>query len=294
MRKLLLMAAGFGILLLSACTSQTSSEITQAGKPGVVATNAILADITESIAGERAGISALIPATADPHTFQPTPQDVATIANSQLLIANGAGLEEWLQEVIDNAGGDRLVVEAADGIEENNGRPGDPHFWLDPIHAGHYARQIRDGLIILDPDGKAVYDGNTEDFIAQLEELDGWIREQVALIPADDRLLVTNHESFGYYADRYGLTVAGTIIPSVSTGSSPSAQQLVALIEEIKASGVGAIFLESGNNPELAEQLAQEAGILVIVDLHTQPNSPGESYIEMMRYNTRAIVEALR
>lgn len=294
MRKLLMMAAGFGFLFISACTPQTGSEITPAGKPSVVATNAMLAEITENIAGERVEISVLIPATADPHTFQPTPQDVATIANSQLLIANGAGLEEWLQEVIDNAGGERQVIEAAAGLEENGGRPGDPHFWLDPIHTSHYARQIRDGLILLDPDEKAVYDGNTEEYIAQLEELDGWISDQVALIPAEDRLLVTNHESFGYYVDRYGLTVAGTIIPSVSTGSTPSAQQLVALIEEIKASGVGAIFLESGNNPELAEQLAQEAGIQVIVDLHTQPNSPGESYIEMMRYNTRAIVEALR
>jgi ABC-type Zn uptake system ZnuABC Zn-binding protein ZnuA len=294
MRILILFGAGIGFMLLSACAAQTAGENPQEEIINVVATNAMLADITGNIAGDGVEISTLIPAEADPHTFQPSPQDVAMIANSQLLIANGAGLEEWLQEVINNAGGERLVVEAAEGLEENSGRPGDPHFWLDPMHASHYARQIRDGLAAIDPDRKAEYDGNTEEFITQLEELDKWVREQVALIPDEDRLLVTNHESFGYYADRYGLTIAGTIIPSVSTGSAPSAQQLVTLIEEIKASGVRAIFIESGSNPELAEQLAQEAGILVIVDLRTQPNTPGESYIEMMRYNTRAIVEALK
>jgi ABC-type Zn uptake system ZnuABC Zn-binding protein ZnuA len=294
MRILIVISAWIGLLILSACAAQTSGENPQEEPIRVVATNAMLADITENITGDGIEISTLIPAEADPHTFQPTPRDVATIANSQLLIANGAGLEEWLQEMIDNAGGDRLVVEASEGLEENGVRPGDPHFWLDPILAMHYARQIRDGLAAIDPDRKAEYDDNTEKFITQLEELDKWVREQVALIPEEDRLIVTNHESFGYYADRYGLTIAGTIIPSVSTGSAPSAQQLVALIEEIKTSGVRAIFIESGSNPELAEQLAQEAGILVIVDLRTQPNSPGESYIDMTRYNTRAIVEALK
>jgi ABC-type Zn uptake system ZnuABC Zn-binding protein ZnuA len=294
MRILIVISAWIGLLILSACAAQTSGENPQEEPIRVVATNAMLADITENITGDGIEISTLIPAEADPHTFQPTPRDVATIANSQLLIANGAGLEEWLQEVIDNAGGDRLVVEASEGLEENGVRPDDPHFWLDPILAMHYARQIRDGLAAIDPDRKAEYDDNTEKFITQLEELDKWVREQVALIPEEDRLIVTNHESFGYYADRYGLTIAGTIIPSVSTGSAPSAQQLVALIEEIKTSGVRAIFIESGSNPELAEQLAQEAGILVIVDLRTQPNSPGESYIDMTRYNTRAIVEALK
>ena len=282
------------MLLLNACAPQTSGEITGEGVPSVVAVNAALADMTRNIAGERVGIEVLIPPGADPHTFQPAPQDVAKIANSQLLIANGAGLEEWLQEMIDNAGGERIVVEAAQGLVEQGDRPGDPHYWLDPNYAIHYAQQIRDGLIELDPDGEAVYKRNTDEYIDKLEELDVWIRDQAGTISPEQRMLVTNHESFGYFADRYGFTIAGTIVPSVSTGSSPSAQQLVALVEEIKASKIRAIFLEAGSNPVLAEQLSREAGIAVIVDLRTQPLSPQESYIEMMKYNTRAIVEALR
>jgi len=293
-QNIYLIAAGIGLLLLNACAPQTSGEITGEGVPSVVAVNAALADMTRNIAGERVGIEVLIPPVADPHTFQPAPQDVAKIANSQLLIANGAGLEEWLQEMIDNAGGERIVVEAGQDLAEQGDRPGDPHYWLDPNYAIHYAQQIRDGLIELDPDGEAVYKRNTDEYIDKLEELDVWIRDQAGTISPEQRMLVTNHESFGYFADRYGFTIAGTIVPSVSTGSSPSAQQLVALVEEIKASKIRAIFLEAGSNPVLAEQLSREAGIAVIVDLRTQPLSPQESYIEMMKYNTRAIVEALR
>ena len=293
-QNIYLIAAGIGLLLLIACGPQTSGEITGEGAPSVVVVNASLADMTRNIAGERVEIEVLIPPGADPHTFQPAPQDVAKIANSQMLIANGAGLEEWLQEMIDNAGGERIVVEAGQDLAEQGDRPGDPHYWLDPNYAIHYAQQIRDGLIELDPDGEAVYKRNTDEYIDKLEELDVWIRDRAETISPEQRMLVTNHESFGYFADRYGFTIAGTIVPSVSTGSSPSAQQLVALAEEIKASKIRAIFLEAGSNPMLAEQLSREAGIAVIVDLRTQPLSPQESYIEMMKYNTRAIVEALR
>jgi len=236
----------------------------------------------------------LVPADADPHTFQPTPQDVAKIAESQMLIANGAGLEEWLQEVIDNAGGERLVVEAAQGLPINEVRPGDPHFWLDPNYVVHYANQIRDGFTELDPHGASVYASNTSNYIAQLEEMDVWISDQVEVLSPEQRLLVTNHESFGYFADRYGFVIIGTVVPSVSTGSSPTAQQMVQLIEAIKATNTSAIFLETGSNPELAEQVAREAGVNLIVDLRTQPLLPQEGYIEMMKYNTQAIVEALR
>ncbi len=294
MCKILWIIAGLGILLLSACSPQSGTGISGVAEPKIVAVNTTLADIAQNIAGERVEIEVLIPADADPHTFQPTPQDVAKIANSQMLIANGAGLEEWLQEVIDNAGGERIVVEAAADLAGDEDRPGDPHFWLDPNHVIHYANQIRDGLIDLDPDGETVYARNTDELIVQIEELDSWINEQVEVIPPELRLLVTNHESFGYFADRYGFVIVGTIIPSVSTGSSPSAQQMVALVEAIKATNTGAIFLEAGSNPDLAEQLASEAGIEVIKYLRTQPQYPEEGYIEMMKYNTRAIVEALR
>jgi manganese/iron transport system substrate-binding protein len=122
--------------------------------------------------------------------------------------------------------------------------------------------------------------------------------EQVAQIPAERRLLVTNHESFGYFADRYGFRIVGAIVPSVSTGAAPSAQQLAMLVDRIKATGAPAVFLETGANPQLADQLAQETGVRVVTGLYTHsisaPDGPAPTYLEMLRYNTQAIVEALK
>lgn len=276
--------------------------------PRVLAMETFLADIAQNVAGGRLTVNALIPAGVDPHTFQPTPQDVARIADSQVLIANGAGLEEWLQKVLDNAGGQRLTIEAATGLasrqtdekpENDHGHAeGDPHFWLDPIHVIKYAENIRDGLSQADPAGQATYARNAEVYAGKLRELDAWIAAQVAQIPAERRLLVTNHESFGYFADRYGFRVVGTVIPGVSTGASPSAQELAQLVDRLKATGAPAIFLELGANPQLANQLAQETGIKVVTGLYTHTVSSTDAnaptYIEMMRYNVQKIVEALR
>jgi len=286
-----------GFIFLTACQTSTALSSVESNEDNgtrVLVVESFLADIAQNIAGDRFEVELLIPTGADPHTFQPTPQDVAKIANSQVLIINGAGLEEWLQEVLDNAGGERLVIEAAQGLSENSSRPGDPHFWLDPNYVVYYAEEIRDGYTQIDPAGEAIYAQNTADYIAQLQELDSWIADQVEQISPERRMLVTNHESFGYFADRYGFTIIGTIVPSVSTGSSPSAQQMVALIEAIKAANTPAIFLESGTNPKLAEQVAREAGVKVIKDLLTHSILPPGGYIEMMKYNTLAIVEGLK
>jgi len=289
-----------GLIVLAGCqasaapTAQSKRLAVGQRRLNVLVVESFLADIAQKVAGERQDIESLVPAGSDPHTFQITPQDVAKIANSQVLIANGAGLEDWLQEVIDNAGGEGLVIEAAQGLTGNPPRPGDPHFWLDPNYVIYYAEQIRDGFIEADPDGEAAYTQNSAQYILELEELHAWIADQVAQIPPDRRMLVTNHESFGYFADRYGFIIIGTVIPSVSTGSSPSAQQLVQLIEAIKTTSTPAIFLESGTNPDLAEQVAREAGVELIINLLTHSVAPPGGYIEMMQYNTLAIVEALK
>jgi ABC-type Zn uptake system ZnuABC Zn-binding protein ZnuA len=286
-----------GFIFLTACQTSTALSSVESNEDNgtrVLVVESFLADIAQNIAGDRFEVELLIPTGADPHTFQPTPQDVAKIANSQVLIINGAGLEEWLQEVLDNAGGERLVIEAAQGLSENSSRPSDPHFWLDPNYVNHYAEEIRDGYTQIDPAGEAIYAQNTADYIDQLQDLDSWIADQVEQISPERRMLVTNHESFGYFSDRYGFTIIGTIVPSVSTGSSPSAQQMVELIEAIKAANTPAIFLESGTNPKLAEQVAREAGVKVIKDLLTHSILPPGGYIEMMKYNTLAIVEGLK
>jgi ABC-type Zn uptake system ZnuABC Zn-binding protein ZnuA len=270
--------------------------------PRVLAIETFLADIAQNVAGERLTVEALMPEGTDPHSFEPTPQDAAKVAEADVLIENGAGLETFLGWLLENAGGHPLVIEASAGLASRTPREGeivdeetDPHFWLDPNAVVQYVENIRAGLSQADPEGAAVYATNAEAYIAQLRELDAWIAAQVAQIPPERRLLVTNHESFGYFADRYGFRVVGAIIPSVSTGASPSAGELAQLIEDIKATGAPAIFLETGVNPQLAEQIARETGVKVVTGLYTHSTgNAAPTYIEMMRYNVTAIVEALK
>nr|MBC7245265.1 zinc ABC transporter substrate-binding protein [Chloroflexota bacterium] len=276
----------------------------------VVATLPFLADVAQNVAGDRLRVSSLLPAGVDPHSYEPTPADVAKVADSEVLIINGAGLEAFLERLLRSVGGERVVIEASTGLVsrtphegevlegEAHGHEHDPHFWLDPNLVIRYVENIRDGLSQVDPEGAAVYAANAAAYVTQLKELDAWIAEQIAQIPPQRRLLVTNHESFGYFADRYGLRIVGTVIPSVSTGASPSARQLARLVDAIKASGAPAIFLETGSNPQLAQQLARETGVKIVTNLYTHSlgaagGSPS-SYIEMMRHNTRVIVDGLK
>jgi ABC-type Zn uptake system ZnuABC Zn-binding protein ZnuA len=273
----------------------------------VVAAETFLADIAQNVAGDRVKIEALIPLGVDPHGFEPTPTDVAKIADSSVLIVNGAGFEEFLAKLLKNAGGQRAVIEAAAGLISRQRQEGemadpdhvgDPHFWLDPNNVIKYVENIRDGLSKADPEGAATYRANAGAYIAKLNELDRWIAKRVDEVPAANRLLVTNHESFGYFADHYGFKIIGTLLPSVSTGSTPSAQQLAQLIDHIKAAGAKAIFLETGANPQLAEQVAKETGSKVITSLYshsiTEARGPAPTYLDMMKFNTNAIVDALK
>ncbi len=157
---------------------------------------------------------------------------------------------------------------------------------------------IRDAFVAADPAGAAEYEANAAAYIAELDDLDAWIREQVATLPEQDRLLVMNHVSHGYFADRYGFRIAGAVIPSVATGESPTARQLADLTETIRSEGVRAIFVELEENPQLADQIAAETGIAVVDDLRdhslSEPGGDASTYIDMMKFDTMRIVEALQ
>lgn len=303
------------LLVLSACqeaspvvTLDPAAKSAQALK--VLATESFIADIAQNIAGKRLEVEALVPIGMDPHSFEPSPQDIAKIADCSILIENGAGLESWMQRTLSNAGGAYLLVEASRGLASRTIQPGegsasggqaeavDPHFWLDPINVITYAENIRDGLIQVDPAGKEDYIQNAASYISQLRSLDQWVTQQVDQVPSNQRLLVTNHEEFGYFADRYNFKIIGTINQSFSSESSPSAQQIAQLIDQIRASQARAIFLETGANQQLANQVAKDTGIKVITGLitHSLTNSDGDApdYIAMIKYDTRIIVDALR
>jgi ABC-type Zn uptake system ZnuABC Zn-binding protein ZnuA len=297
------------VVMLTACAPTSAPAAGGKAAPKVLVTETFLADIVQNVAGDRLKVDALIPLGVDPHGFEPTPRDVKKVADSSTLIVNGAGFEEFLAKLLQNAGGQRTVIEAAAGLESRKPRAdevaadehagaGDPHFWLDPVSVIKYVENIRDGLSAVDPAGAQVYAANAQAYIAKLQEFDKWAAEQMQQVPAARRVLVTNHESLGYFADRYGLRIVGAIIPSVSSGASPSAQQLAGLADAVKRAGVKAIFLETGANPQLANQLARDAGIRAVTSLYTHSitdaKGPAPTYIDMMKYNVKAIVDALR
>jgi ABC-type Zn uptake system ZnuABC Zn-binding protein ZnuA len=269
--------------------------------PVVLASTTFLADIAQNVAGDRITIQSLLPVGADPHSYEATPTDVTKVARSKLLIINGADYEHFLEPLLENAGGEREIIEASAGLhpredtEEEHGI--DPHLWLDPNNVITYVENIREALTHFDPAGTVDYQVNAEAFIAELKELDAWILEQVNQIPAEKRLLVTNHESLNYFAERYGLTIIGTVLESSSSNASPSAQQMASLVDQIKATGAPAIFVDASDNAVLAEQIAAETGVRVITTLHLESlteDGPAATYMDMMQHNVSEIVNALK
>ena len=298
--------ATVALLVMSAAGCGATPTPAPAGPGGlkVLAVESFLADIAQNVAGDRVRVQMLVPPGISPHSYEPVPADLARVAQSNVLIINGAGLEEFLEEMLTNAGGQRRVVDASAGLEGRAGHEGDaheheidPHFWLDPNHVIVYAGNIRDGLSRADPAGAAVYAANADAYVKQLAELDAWIRQQVETIPPQQRLLVTNHMSLGYFAERYGFTVVGTLVSSVTTSASPSVQDMARLIDQIKATGAKAIFVETGGNPQLARQAAQDTGARLIENLNTHavaPDGASPTYIDMMKQLVTAIVTALK
>ncbi len=293
------------LLALSGCGAPLADSSSRPGasKLQVVATTTIIGDLVRRVAGDRAEVTVLLPPDADPHMFEPRPGDVAAIGRAQVLFMNGAGLEAFLEPLLRSAGGQPLIVECAGGLmlrtrEEGGQQIADPHLWFDVRNAMHYVERIRDGLIQADPAGRDVYTTNAERTLAQLNELDVWIVEQVNQIPPERRKLVTSHDTFGYFAQRYGFEVIGALFPTSGAEAQPSAQEVAALIEAIKAAGVKAIFTESTVDPKFAEQIARDAGVKVVTKLYTDslggPGSGAETYVDMMKYNVRAIVESLK
>jgi ABC-type Zn uptake system ZnuABC Zn-binding protein ZnuA len=315
----LTVALATALALISIAAGGCGDAGDDAGALDVTATATFLADIAQNVAGDRFTVRALIPRGADLHTYEPTPRDLAEVARGDLLVLNGAGLEQTLEDTLREAGEDVRVVVASAGLRPRTPQPGeplhddesgagtdeastsheaDPHFWLDPTLVKTYVANIRDAFVAADPDGAAVYEANAAAYMKQLDELDRWVRAQVETVPANDRKLVMNHVSHGYFADRYGFTIVGALIPSATTGDAPTARELADLTRAIRGSGVKAIFVDLGENPKLAEQIAAETGVAIVSDLrpHTlsEPDGDAPTYIDMIKYDTTRIVEALR
>lgn len=292
------------ILLLAGCSAlPTPSQTGTPGLPRVLVVETFITDMARQVAGDRLVVESLLPPDVAAHAYQAAPRDIIRVTRCDVLILNGGGIETFINTLLQNAGNHPLIITASAGLiprrEPGLSDPqGDPHFWLDPNNVITYVNNIRDGFIQVDPAGEQTYTENAAAYILQLQALDTWIKTQVDLVPAERRQLVTNHDSLGYFADRYGFKVVGAIIPSFSDESAPSARQLASLIDAVRSSQARAIFLEAGANSNLAEQLAGETQAVIVTDLFTEflsgRDGPAPSYLEMMKYNVTRIVTALK
>lgn len=318
---LLLLAA---VIALVGCTGaaregQAATNVTSDDRLLVVTTTNVLGDVVAQVAGGRAEVESLMPVDADPHAYQPTPQDLTRVADADLVFMNGLDLEANLEPLVRGAA-TSPVIEVSEGvatraIEDESGHEEataeaaqettaethdhgdtDPHVWLNPLNVLVWTENIEAALAARDPDHADAYAANGEAYREELRALDAWIREQVAVIPPESRLLVADHDAFGYFADRYGFELLGTVIPGLSTLAEPSAQETAQLSEAMKESGAKAIFVGSTVSPTLADRLAGDVGVRVVrlyVGSLSASSGPAAGYLELMRYNTEAVVKAL-
>jgi ABC-type Zn uptake system ZnuABC Zn-binding protein ZnuA len=277
----------------------------------VVSTN-IVADVVANVGGDEIELTALIPQGADPHVFEPTPQDYVVLADAHIVMINGVGLEESLHAMLEQASQEVPIVSLSGGadliqfgFEDEGGssagaddhQGADPHVWFDPRVVIHWVDRATLVLSTLDPAHTASFEHHAQAYTNQLETLDGWIWEQVAQIEAGKRQVVTDHLALSYFARRYGFQMVGAVIPAYSTAAQSSAREVAELVDLIRELGVNAVFVSNTANPSRTEQIASDTGVQVValyIGSLSGPEGPAGTYLDFMKYNVDAIVEALR
>jgi len=297
------MPSAWGLVLAVALAAGCSSGGSSSAPPdqgglNVVTTTTVFADIVRNVAGDRATVSSVIPPGVGPEDFEPRPDDARKLANARLIVSNGLGLDDFLDDLLASAGstdvprlvlGDGVPTMVVDGLEN-------PHVWLDPsLVRRYYVPAILAALKEVDPAGAATYDANAASYEAALDDLDAELQARAAEVPEANRKLVTFHDAFPYFAEHFGFELVGVILENV--GQEPTATELAELVERIRAAGATAVFSEAQFSPELTETLAEEAGVTRVVStLYSDAlgPAPADTYVGMMRWNMDQIVEALR
>jgi ABC-type Zn uptake system ZnuABC Zn-binding protein ZnuA len=283
--------------LAAACGAPASSPGT-AGTIRVVTTTTVFADIVKEVGGDHVTVDSIIPAGVGPEDYEPKPDDARRLFEAELVVSNGVGLDDFLDGIIEASGRqsvERLVL--GEGIstvtvegEEN------PHFWLDPtLVERYYLPAIRDKLSKLRPQAAADVASASDTYAARLRELDATSIEKIAAIPPERRKLVTFHDAYPYFAAHYGFELVGVILEN--PGQEPSAADLAALVDKVKAANVPAVFSEAQFDPKLAQTLADEAGVTkVVTTLYNDAlgPSPADTYIGLMTWDVDEIVKALK
>lgn len=303
------------VALLAACGDEDRAASGD-GRPRIVVTTSILGDVIGDLVGDRAEVITIMPPGADPHTFQPSARQVAAAASADALVVNGAGFEAGLRSVVDNAAAEGVPVHEAisavdtltvsepvadphdDAAPDEAHGEEDPHFFTDPTRMVDAVRGIaaylRETVPALDDDR---LEQSTADLVADLERLDGEIADILDAVPDERRVLVTDHEVFRYFVDRYDFDIVGVVVPPGSSADGVSGGALARLADAIREAGVSAIFVSSGHSADLADTLAGEVGDVRVVELFAESLGPGgsaaDTYRGMMLTNAERISDAL-
>jgi ABC-type Zn uptake system ZnuABC Zn-binding protein ZnuA len=297
------LALPFGVLVLLAAVAAGACGDggNKDGRVKVVATTTQIGALTKEVAGDRVSLTVLLRAGVDAHTFDPDPGDVRRIADADLILRNGIGLDNFLDGVIGgSARGEVVTVTEGITLQQGAGGEGgdDPHVWHDPENAKQMTFNIAEALSEADPANASYYDERARSYAQVLDDTDRRIRELIDSIPAQNRKIVTNHDALGYFINRYGLEYVGAIIPSVTSGSQPSAGDIARLEDLIREEDVRAIFAEAELDSRVAEQISRDTGVKIVDDLYADslgpPGSGADTVDGMLLANARKIAEALQ
>jgi ABC-type Zn uptake system ZnuABC Zn-binding protein ZnuA len=279
---LLVLAAGCG------SSDPSSTSVT------AVATTTQLADFARNVGGDRVSVDSILRPNSDPHEYEPRPSDAAAVAKAGIVFRSGGDLDQWLDQVIDSAGGDAKQVTLIDSVKREGD---DPHWWQDPRNSVIAVAAIRDALIEVDPGGRRGYERRAAAYTAKLRQLDAEVRRCIDQVPADKRKLVTTHDALGYFAKRYGIRVIGAVIPSLSTQAQPSAKDVQELVDQIESEGVEAIFPEASLSKKLEQAISREAGAEVGGQLWADTLGPkgssGATYLGAIASNAKTLADGM-
>jgi ABC-type Zn uptake system ZnuABC Zn-binding protein ZnuA/ABC-type Mn2+/Zn2+ transport system permease subunit len=318
-------ALGALALLAAGCGSESSGEN---GQVKVVATTTQVADFVREVGGEAVEVTQILQPNSDPHDYEPRPSDVESVADAELVFVSGRGLDDWAEELVSDSGGDAQIVNlgamgpirlAGEGHDheheedhaeesphdEHSGEVGhehegedeselDPHWWHDPRNVAAAVPGIENALAVADPSRKAEFIRNADAYVAEVKALDAGIAKCIDSVPPSQRKLVTDHDAFGYSANRYGIEVVGAVIPSQTTQAQASAKDLSELAKTIEAENVKAVFPESSLSAKVAEAIARQTGASADYTLYGDTLGPegsgGETYVQMEEANADAMV----
>lgn len=276
-----------------------SLPLTASAHVNIVVSFSILKDLVENIGGEHVKVFSLVGPNGDAHIFEPTPDSSALISKADLVVTNGLGFEGWIDRLIEATNYKGPISVASQGIPSRRAAEGkeilDPHAWHDVMHVMTYAKNISKALVACDPAHQKVYRKRTQAYLKKLEALHKWILDEFKTVPLEKRRLITAHDAFHYFADRYRIQVLSP--QGITTGAEPSAKALAELMVQIKKEGIKALFLENMTNPKLMEQLSRDSGIApagtLYSDALSEKGEGGETYEQMMRHNVTLIKKAI-